>query len=145
MTRPGGMSREQIEAFLAEPRNAMVGAIRKDGRPQMTPNWFHWDGSRFYVSTTKARRKYENFSSDPRVQLAIDDATGFRTVLVDGTVELRDDHEAVFEQFKAIRAKHGREQNDEDFLKELRRDERVLLVITPDKPIDEWTSWGPPG
>lgn len=145
MTRPRGMSRGQIEAFLAEPRNAMVGAIRKDGRPQMTPNWFHWDGSRFYVSTTKARRKYENFSRDPRVQLAIDDATGFRTVLVDGTVELRDDHEAVFEQFKAIRAKHGREQNDADFLEELRRDERVLLVITPDKPIDEWTSWGPPG
>ena len=143
MTRAGGMSRAAIEAFLAEPRNAMVGAIRRDGRPQMTPNWFHWDGSRFYVSTTKRRRKFENFSRDPRVQLAIDDATGFRTVLVDGTVELRDDHETVFEQFKAIRAKHGREQDDEAFLAELRRDERVLLIITPDKPIDEWTSWGP--
>lgn len=144
MTSPRGMSREAIEAFLAEPRNAMVGAIRKDGRPQMTPNWFHWDGSKFYVSTTKARRKYENFSRDPRVQLAIDDATGFRTVLVDGTVELRDDHEAVFKQFKALRAKYGREQDDEAFLAELKRDQRVLLVITPDKPIDEWTSWGPP-
>ncbi len=137
------MNRAAIEAFLAEPRNAMVGAIRRDGRPQMTPNWFHWDGSRFYVSTTKRRRKFENFSRDPRVQLAIDDATGFRTVLVDGTVELRDDHEAVFEQFKAIRAKHGREQDDAAFLAELKRDERVLLIITPNKPIDEWTSWGP--
>ena len=145
MTRPGGMSREQIEAFLAEPRNAMVAAIRADGRPQMTPNWFHWDGVRFYVSTTKRRRKYENFSRDARVQLAIDDATGFRTVLVDGTVEIRDDHEAVLEQFKAIRAKHSREQRDEDLLEELRREQRILLVITPDKPIDEWTSWGPPG
>ena len=143
MTRAGGMSRAAIEAFLAEPRNAMVGAIRRDGRPQMTPNWFHWDGSRFYVSTTKRRRKFENFRRDPRVQLAIDDSTGFRTVLVDGTVELRDDREAVFEQFKAIRAKHGREQDDEAFLAELKRDERVLLIITPDKPIDEWTSWGP--
>ena len=137
------MSREQIEAFLAEPRNAMVAAIRRDGRPQMTPNWFHWDGERFYVSTTKGRRKYENFSRDARAQLAIDDATGFRTVLVDGTVELRDDHEAVLEHFKAIRAKHGRAQDDAAFLDELRRDARVLLIITPDKPIDEWTSWGP--
>lgn len=143
MTQPRGMSREQIEAFLAEPRNAMVGAIRGDGRPQMTPNWFHWDGSRFYVSTTKRRRKYENFGRDPRVQLAIDDATGFRTVLVDGTVEMRDDYEAVLEHFKAIRAKHNRKQDDEAFLEELKRDERVLLIITPDKPIDEWTSWGP--
>ena len=137
------MSREQIEAFLAEPRNAMVAAIRRDGRPQMTPNWFHWDGARFYVSTTKGRRKYENFRRDARAQLAIDDATGFRAVLVDGTVELRDDHEAVLEHFKAIRAKHGRAQDDAAFLDELRRDERVLLIIMPDKPIDEWTSWGP--
>ena len=65
-------------------------------------------------------------------------------MLVDGTVELRDDHEAVFKQFKALRAKYGREQDDEAFLAELKRDRRVLLVITPDKPIDEWTSWGPP-
>ncbi len=41
----------KLEAFLAQPRNVMVAAIRRDGRPQMTPNWFLWDGSRFYIST----------------------------------------------------------------------------------------------
>ena len=65
-------------------------------------------------------------------------------MLVDGTVELRDDHAAVLEHFKAIRKKQGREQDDEEFLEELRRDQRVLLVITPDKPLKDWTSWGPP-
>ena len=44
-----------VEAFLAEPRNVVVAAIRRDGRPQMTPNWFLWDGSRFWISTTKDR------------------------------------------------------------------------------------------
>jgi hypothetical protein len=33
-------STEKIEAFLAEPRNVVVAGIRRDGRPQLTPNWF---------------------------------------------------------------------------------------------------------
>ncbi len=142
MTQPGTMTRQQIEEFLAEPRNAMVAAIRPDGRPQMTPNWFHWDGSKFYISTTKSRRKYPNFKRDPRVQLAIDDASGFKTVLIDGTVEIREDLEAQLPFFKAIRTKHGTAPTDDaTMLEGLRKDDRVLLVITPDKSIDEWTRW----
>ena len=142
MTQPGTMTRQQIEEFLAEPRNAMVAAIRPDGRPQMTPNWFHWDGSKFYISTTKSRRKYPNFKRDPRVQLAIDDASGFKTVLIDGTVEIREDLEAQLPFFKAIRTKHGIAPTDDaTMLEGLRKDDRVLLVITPDKSIDEWTRW----
>jgi nitroimidazol reductase NimA-like FMN-containing flavoprotein (pyridoxamine 5'-phosphate oxidase superfamily) len=62
---------EAIEAFLAEPRNAILIGIRRNGRPQATPNWFSWDGWRFYVSTTKKRAKYSIFKRDPRVTLLI--------------------------------------------------------------------------
>ena len=143
MTQPSGMSPEQIEAFLVEARNTMVGAIRADGRPQMTPNWFHWDGSHFYISTTRTRRKYANFRRDPRVQLAMDDATGFRTVLVDGTVAIREELAAELGHFREIYTKYGRpDMPDEELLASLERERRVLLVITPDKPIAEWTTWG---
>ena len=142
MTQPRTMTREQMEEFLVEPRNAMVAAIRPDGRPQMTPNWFHWDGSRFYISTTKSRRKYSNFNRDPRVQLAIDDASGFKTVLVDGTVEIREDLDEQLPHFNAIRAKHGvAPVDDAAMLERLRKEDRVMLVVTPDKPVDEWTRW----
>ncbi len=142
MTQPGGMSREQIEQFLAEPRNVMVAAIRKDGRPQMTPNWFYWDGSRFYISTTKTRRKYPNFKRDPRVQLAIDDSTGFRTVLLDGTVEIWEDHERGLPYFKQITQKHrGTVPDDDAVRRRLQEEQRVLLVITPEKPPEQWTRW----
>ena len=66
-----------LEDFLAEPRNVIVAGIRKDGRPHLSPNWFFWDGKRFYVSTTRTRVKYKIFSRDPRAELVIDDATGF--------------------------------------------------------------------
>jgi PPOX class probable F420-dependent enzyme len=136
-------STEMIDAFLAEPRNVMVAGIRRDGTPQLSPNWFYWDGERFYVSTTRNRAKYAIFRRDPRVQLAIDDATGFRTVLVRGTVEIREDLAAELDRFRAIRSKHGRPSPGDDELRQgLAAEGRVLLAITPDGPPSTWTCWG---
>lgn len=132
-----------MNAFLAEPRNVMVAAIRSDGRPQMTPNWFLWLDGVFYISTTKARVKYRLFSRDARVQLAIDDSTGFRYVVVNGLVEIADDVDEGLTYFRALRHKHGRaEQSDEELRAEMIRDERVLLVVTPEKPQAEWLCRG---
>jgi PPOX class probable F420-dependent enzyme len=136
-------TREKIEAYLSEPRNVIVGGTRKDGRPHLTPNWFYWDGERFYVSTTRNRAKYAVFRRDPRTQLAIDDSTGFRAVLVSGRVEIREDIAAELPRFRAIREKHGvRVPADEEHLRSLREEGRVLLAITPDGPPEAWTSWG---
>jgi PPOX class probable F420-dependent enzyme len=132
-----------IEAFLAEPRNIVVAGIRRDGRPQLTPNWFYWDGERFYVSTTRDRAKYAIFRRDPRAQLLIDDPTGFRAVLVPATVEIREDLAAELPRFRAIREKHGLAvPDDDDHLRALAAEGRVLLAITPDRPPSGWTSWG---
>jgi PPOX class probable F420-dependent enzyme len=141
-TAPTSMGRGEIEAFLAEPRTIMVGAIRRDGRPQMTPNWFFWDGERFYISTTKTRQKYANLKRDPRVQLALDEPTGFRTLLIDGTAEIWEDHERGLPYFKQITQKHRASVPDDATVRErLVREQRVLLVITPDKPPEQWTRW----
>src|ERR1700684_462463 len=113
-------STDKIEAFLAEPRNVMIAGVRKDGRPHLSPNWFHWDGEHFYVSTTRSRVKYAIFSRDPRAQLAVDDTTGFRTVLVSATVEIREDISEQLPHFRAIREKHGLAvPGDEEHLRSL--------------------------
>ena len=138
--------RAQVEAFLAESRNAVVGTIRRDGRPRMTPNWYWWDGSHFYVSTTKTRRKYADVRRDPRVQLLFDDAHARRSLLVDGTVAVREPEPDTYPTFRAIRSRYiraGAEEQDNDALRErLTREQRVLFVITPDKPLDQWSRWG---
>src|ERR1700746_1859538 len=100
-------STEKIEAFLAERRNVVVAGIRRDGRPHLSPNWFYWDGQRFYVSTTRSRVKYAIFRRDPRAPLLIDDPTGCRAVLVPATVEIREDIAAELPRFRAIREKYG--------------------------------------
>jgi PPOX class probable F420-dependent enzyme len=132
-----------IEAFLAEPRNIIVAGIRRDGRPQLSPNWFYWDGERFYVSTTRDRAKYAIFRRDPRAQLLIDDPVGFRAVLVPATVDIREDLAAELPRFRAIREKYGLAVPDDDeHLRALTAEGRVLLAITPDRPASDWTNWG---
>jgi PPOX class probable F420-dependent enzyme len=136
-------SPDKLEAFLAEARNVIVAGIRKDGRPHLSPNWFEWDGERFYVSTTRDRVKYAIFRRDPRVQLAVDDVTGHRTVLVSGTVDIREDVTAELPRFRAIMTKHGRDvPADDELAAGLIAEGRVLLAITPDGPPEGWTVWG---
>jgi PPOX class probable F420-dependent enzyme len=136
-------STDKIWAFLAERRNAVVAGIRPDGRPHLSPNWFSWDGQRFYVSTTRSRVKYAIFRRDPRAQLLIDDPTGFRAVLVPATAEIREDIAAELPRFRAIREKYGMTvPGDEEHLRALAAEGRVLLAFTPDQPLTDWTSWG---
>jgi PPOX class probable F420-dependent enzyme len=134
---------EKLEAFLAERRNVVLAGIRRDGRPHLSPNWFYWDGQRFYVSTTRGRAKYAIFRRDPRAQLLIDDSTGFRAVLIPATVEIREDIAAELPRFGAIRRKHGwAVPDDDEHLRVLAAEGRVLLAITPDGPPSTWTGWG---
>jgi PPOX class probable F420-dependent enzyme len=134
---------EKIEAFLAEPRNVIVAGIRRDGRPHLSPNWFYWDGQRFYVSTTRDRVKYAIFRRDPRAQLLIDDPVGFRSVIVQAAAEIREDIAAELPHFRVIREKHGLAVPDDDeHQRVLAAEGRVLLVFTPDQALSSWTSWG---
>ena len=121
----------------------MVAGIRRDGRPHLSPNWFYWDGERFYVSTTRSRVKYAIFRRDPRAQLLVDDSTAFRAVLVPATAEIREDIAAELPRFRAIREKHGMPiPGDEEHLRALAAEGRVLLAFTPDQPPPSWTAWG---
>jgi len=136
-------SSSPLDAFLAEPRNAIVAGIRKDGRPHVTPNWFCWDGEKFYVSTTRTRVKYHLFRRDPRVEFVVDDSTGHRYVACSGTVEIREQVPAELPRFRAIREKHGRAvPSDDQLATELIADDRVLLAITPSGPPATWTVVG---
>src|SRR5215471_15480196 len=133
-------SADKIEAFPAERRNAVVAGIRRDGRPHLSPKWFCWDGHWFYVSTTRSRVKYAIFRRDPRAQLLVDDPTGFRAVLVPATVEIREDIAAEMPRIRAIRDKYGMTvPSNEEHLRALTAEGRVLLAFTPGQPLADWT------
>jgi uncharacterized pyridoxamine 5'-phosphate oxidase family protein len=133
---------EKVDAFLAERRNIIVAGIWH-GAPHLSPNWFYWDGARFYVSTTRHRVKYRVFTANPQAVLLIDDSTGFRYVRVAVTVEIREDLPAELPTFRAIRSKMGvAVPSDAEFLAGLESEGRVLLAMTPNGPLDTWTIAG---
>jgi len=135
----------ELAAFLAEPFNVQVAGIRKDGRPHLSPNWFYWDGEKFYVSTTRTRAKYKIFRRDPRVELVIDDPASHRYVGLSGTVEILEDIPANLPVVRTIREKYGRAvPPDNELAAELTAAERVLLAITPTSPPASWTYFGFP-
>src|ERR1700722_6801388 len=134
-----------IEAFLAEPKNITVAAIRKDGHPPVSPNWFFWDGEKFYVSTTRNRAKYNVFRRDPRVELVIDDPAARRYIGLSGTVEVREDVPANLVFFRGIPQKHGRPlPPHEEHNARLTGEDRLLLATTPSAPPSAWLLWGFP-
>jgi len=64
-------------------------------------------------------------------------------VLVPATVEIRADIAAELPRFRAIREKHGvAVPGDEEYLRTLTVEGRVLLAITPDQPPSGWICWG---
>jgi PPOX class probable F420-dependent enzyme len=133
----------KVQAFLAERRNVVIAGVRRNGEPHLSPNWFYFDGAKFYVSTTRDRAKFTIFRANPRGVVLVDDSTGYRYVRVAVTVEIREDLPAELPTFRAIRQKMGvAVPSDEEFLAAQQSEGRVLLAMTPDGPPDTWTIRG---
>ncbi len=52
---------------------AFVSTIGKRGEPQVTPQWFLWDGERVRISIVEGRQKLRNLRRDPRISVMITD------------------------------------------------------------------------
>src|SRR5262249_10921487 len=121
----------------------IVAGIRRDGRPHLSPNYFFWDGERFFISTTRDRVKYKIFRRDPRVELILDDATGFRYARVSGTVEILEDVASNLPINRAIREKYGMVvPDDAELAASLEADNRILLAVAPSTAPSEWSLVG---
>ena len=97
-------------------------------------------------STSRRRDTESNTPSSVAIRtpkLAFDDSTGFRSVLVSAAVEIREDVAAELPHFRAIRDKYGvAVPDDEEHLRSLTEEGRVLLAFTSDGPPSAWTAWG---
>ena len=87
--------------------------------------------------------RYTIFMRDPRVTLLIDDAEVQRYVAVSGAVEVREDLEQLLPIFRRTRENHGVfVPNDAEYLASFEAEDRVLLVITPNGPMESWRANG---
>jgi PPOX class probable F420-dependent enzyme len=66
---------------------AHLATLMKDGSPQVTPVWFDFDGTLFWVNSAKGRVKDRNMRRDKRVGLSIQDPdNAYRYLAIQGEI-----------------------------------------------------------
>jgi PPOX class probable F420-dependent enzyme len=79
---------EGYESLLEGPNYGHLATVRPDGRPQVNPMWFAWDGERLRFTHTTKRQKYRNIETNPNVAMSVvDPQTPYRYLEVRGVVE----------------------------------------------------------
>ena len=131
---------ERIKTFLEKPSIAVFATIKKNGTSQLSPNWYiYLDGS-IYISTTKNRAKYWNVSRDNRVSLCIySELLATDYVVIEGKCEILP-KDKIFPITEEIVKLHVSKDLVEDRVSQIKKEDRVLLKIIPDKYLSR--SWG---
>jgi PPOX class probable F420-dependent enzyme len=82
-------SPEDLEAFVAEPRIAMLSYARRDGSPAQAPIWYAYEDGDFLMLTGATSPKAKAIGRNNRVSLAIQDETPpYRAVIMDGSIDI---------------------------------------------------------
>lgn len=132
------MTSAEIEAFLKEPRYAVVGTNRVDGAPQLSPVWFIYEGGLLFVGIEKASAKYRNLVRDGRISLCIHAGhPDPRTVMVYGRAEILEvDNPGVEDiRWRLTRLYKGPDEEARRYRESRQGADSVILRVTPVKLI----------
>jgi len=126
------MNKQEIGEFLAPSRIAVIATINRNGTPQLTPNWYHYDGTLLTFITTKERVKYLNLQRDPRISLCIYAAPlAADYVVIRGKATVSD--QDIWDQARAILQRYEEPAKVEQHLEQWKTQPRVLVTVTPDR------------
>ena len=76
-----------LDLFKGKKAFASLATLMPDGRPQVTPVWFDYDGENLIFNSARGRQKDLNVRRDPRVSLSIiDPENPYRYVEIRGRV-----------------------------------------------------------
>jgi len=123
---------ESITEYLQGHRTGVLATQRLRGAPQMTLIAYHFDGTDCAISTRAPTQKAKNLSKRPEASMAVID--GPRQLIVYGTIDIvRDESEVLWLHRERIRRIAQREETDEALAERLKREQRVVLLLKPEK------------
>lgn len=89
MGKMRGLTREELNDFLAKGYVARIATLKKDGSPYIVPAWFHYREPYFYLVARAKSVWVEHIKNDSRVALHIArDDPPYTRVLVEGVAEI---------------------------------------------------------
>jgi PPOX class probable F420-dependent enzyme len=77
------------DAYLSQPRNAILATVGADGRNHAVPVWFRYVSGAFEIITERGSVKHRNVANAVRAALCVDDGK-FAYVIAEGPVEVQD-------------------------------------------------------
>ena len=144
-SRSNAMKPSELEAFLAEPREARLATTRTDSSVHLTPVWFIADGTVLSFCLEAERLHLKNLRRTPQATLLIDEDqrpgndwhAPVRGVMCAGTVQLLDDDPTCVEKMRIriLRRYLGGSDDDPSF-PEMHRDpskQFTLAVLRPSR------------
>jgi hypothetical protein len=125
---------ESLDWVFSQPRTAKLATVTASGAPHVAPVWVARDGDRIVFNTGADTMKGRAIARDPRVSMSFDDETPpFAFVLVQGTAEIVDDHEAKLHWATVIGGRYMGEDVAEQFGVRNAVPGELLVVVTPTK------------
>jgi PPOX class probable F420-dependent enzyme len=123
----------RLEELLAPSRIVVVATVGAGGMPQLTPNWYVYQGGRMAISTTKERIKYRNLSRDDRMAVCVYTEPGASDyVAITGRVTIADD-ESIWPVTQAIVERYVAPDGVDARMRTLRTENRVIISLVPDR------------
>ena len=124
--------RDDVRAFLEEPRFGVLATVNADGSPQQTVMWYELRGDTIIMNTRRGRKKDRNLIRDRRASLCIEDGT--RYVTLEGLIEILDDPATGQADIAALARRYDDPDTAEKMVREVfASQERVTLVLHPDR------------
>ena len=89
MGKNRGLTREEIEEFLAGPVVARVATVDANGVPYITPAWQEWDGEAMWIVPRERTQFVKHLRNNPNIAVscALDRGT-YTRVLIRGKAEI---------------------------------------------------------
>jgi len=130
------MDRDALQAFLAQPHDAIISTNRVGKGSQLSPVWFVWDGASFLFGTQKASVKYANISvivNDPVTHTYV---TAYGRAEIVGLERYPELGNAIVEKYIPA----DQRQPFSAATQAIERASRVVIVLKPEKVVGRaWT------
>lgn len=126
------MTPEQRDAFLRQPRTAVLSTLRRDGGIHSVPVWFRWDGDEFRIITERGAAKHRNVVRDSRASLCVDERDGrVRYLTAEGRVRVEDI--VTREERLALHTLYRGAEAAEKVVAPGGHEKMVLLILRPER------------
>ena len=132
------VDKQGLLEFIRSRHQGILTAVRRDGRPQMSPVTMGVDtDGRIVVSSYPERAKASNLRRDPQVSVCVlSDHFGGEWVQIDGTAEVIDLPEALEPLVEYFRVIAGEHPDWDEYRAAMSEQSKVLIRVTIDR-------WGP--